>query len=169
MKYFVFIIILCFLFSCSKKKDEVTLVDTTDNIEEWEKFIGSYNVYDTIGNYLYSTEIVNIFQGKNIYGNDVDSLLFRNFADTFDLKIEYSYNSIDDKLLSIGIHDSVVDKNNKSWHLSGLADDENTTIRENKLINDTIIMYFKQTNIKYYIPEAQPYYGCECKHVAVKQ
>jgi hypothetical protein len=32
-----------------------------------------------------------------------------------------------------------------------------------------MIMYFELDNILHYIPQAQPYYRCECKHVAVKQ
>jgi len=158
---------ILFLLSCSKEKETIPV--TPPHIpEQWEKFIGYYNVYDTLGNYKYQMEIQHYFSGKNIYGNDEDSLVLQNFADTFDIKYEFR-RTIDPSLLSIGIFDSIVDKNNKSWSLSGLADDIDTPIRENKLLNDTIILYFQQTNIQYHNNEAQPYYYCKCKHVAVKQ
>ena len=157
-----------FLLSCSKEKETIPV--TPPRIpEQWEKFVGIYEVYDTLGNYKYQMEIQHYFSGKNIYGNDVDSVVLQNFADTFDLKIEHGNNSVDPNILSIGIFDSIVDRNNKSWSLSDQADDIDTPDRENKLLNDTIILYFKQTNIQYYINEAQPYYYCKCKHVAVKQ
>ena len=157
---------LIFLMACSKEKEPLPI--EVPEPEQWERFAGNYKVYDTLGNFLYDMNFVHFFSGNNIYQNDADSVIIQNFADTFDLKYEFR-RTADKNLLDIGFHDSIVDRNNKSWHLTRNADDENTPIRENKLINDTIIMYFRLNNIKYYIPEAQPYYYCDCKHVAVKQ
>lgn len=95
-------------------------------------------------------------------------MILQNFADTFDIKYEFR-RMIDKNIFSFGFHDSIVDRNNKTCGLWSLSDDLSTSVKENYLVNDTIIIYFKQTNIKYYINEAQPYYYCECKHVAVKQ
>ena len=156
-----------FLLSCSKEKETIPV--TPPRVpEQWEKFIGTYNVYDTLSNFKYEMKIEYLNTIYYANGNKTDSLLLKNFVDTFDLKIDYR-NMVDSYVLSIGGYDSVPDYNNKHWYIGDLSDDLNTPIRENKLINDTIIMYFKQTNIKYYINEAQPYYYCECKHVAVKQ
>ena len=168
MKFSIYILFLTtlFLLSCSKDKE---VVQPQEPPEEWEKFIGNYKVYDTIGVYLYEMDIVHFFKGNNNYEPDADSLLLKNFADTFDLKIVAGHNSVDKRRLSIGIHDPVLDKNNKSWHISGLADDPATTFEENRLLNDTIVFYFQQTNILYFGNEGQPYFFCECKHVAVKQ
>jgi len=101
-------------------------------------------------------------------GPQSDTLIFQNFADTFDLKYEFR-RTIDKNMLDFGFHDSIVDRNNKSWGLWSLSDDLSTSIKENYLINDTIVLYFEQDNIKYYINEAQPYFYCKCKQVAVKQ
>lgn len=167
MKNLLFtILILSIFYSCSKKEEEIPIPIIEP--EQWERFVGDYKVYDTLGTFMYDMSIVH--DSKVIYpnGQRVDTVILQNFADTFDLKYEFR-ETVNDNVFSIGIFDSIVDKNNKSWHLSGLGYDPNATTKENYLFNDTIIMYFKQTNIKYYIQEAQPYYYCDCKHVAVKQ
>jgi len=167
MKQTLIIVLILFLLSCSKEKE---LIPNEPPIapEQWEKFAGNYKIYDTLGVYLYDLDMIHYFSGKNVYGNDVDSLILQNFADTFDVKYEFR-NFTEPNNFDFGFHDSIVDRNNKTWGLWSLSDDLTTTARENYLINDTIILYFKMDNIKYYIPEAQPYYRCECKHVAVKQ
>ena len=172
MKQIIFIILLIFFLACSKEK-EVIPNEPPIIPEKWEKYVGNYKVYDTIGNYMYDMSI-NHYTGISVTsGNEIDSLLIQNFADTFDIRFQYMQNFIYNpnlqEYLHIGSNDSVVDYNNKTWFVGGLIDDTNTIAKENSLINDTMIMYFKLDNILYYIPQAQPYFYCECKHVAVKQ
>lgn len=162
----LFIIALFLLISCSKDK-EVAQPQTPP--EEWEKFIGTYKVYDTTGVYLYEMDIAHFFKGDNHYDPNADSLILRNFADTFDLKIVYSRNSVDKNRFDIGIHDTILDKSGNTWLISGRADDPATAFEENRLANDTLMFYFQQTNILYFFNENQPYFFCLCKHVAVKQ
>ena len=167
VKYFFFIIVLCFFFSCSKEKEDPAPI-LVPQPEQYERFIGDYKVYDTLGSFIYDMSIVHVFSGNNIYQNLVDSVVIENFADTFDIRYEFR-RKIDKNDFDFGFHDSIVDGNNKSWGLWSMSDDTSTEVKENYLFNDTIVMYFEQDNIKYYIPEAQPYFRCECKHVAVKQ
>jgi len=166
MRILLFILIIISLFSCSKKES----ISSESEIipQQWEKFIGNYNVYDTLGNYLYNMDIKHDSVAHYSNGNRNDWLKLINFVDTFDLRFVHSPSTFENDI-DFGFHDSIVDYNNKSWNISALSDDLSTPIRENNLINDTIVLYFRQTNIKYYIPEAQPYYSCYCKHVAVKQ
>jgi hypothetical protein len=166
MKQTVFILLIIFLLSCSKKE----LISTESLIipEQWEKFIGNYRVYDTIGSYMFDINISHYIGISATSGNPLDSMLIQNFADTFDLRFQFS-NSPLGNYLNIGFNDSVVDYNNKAWFVGSLFDDTNTVAKENTLVNDTMIMYFELDNILHYIPQAQPYYRCECKHVAVKQ
>jgi hypothetical protein len=65
--------------------------------------------------------------------------------------------------------DSIIDQNGKTWALWHTGDDDSTPVRENKLFNDTIILYFTMDNLKYYIFESQPYFKCDCKQVAIKK
>lgn len=169
MKHFFFILSL-FAFitlSCSKEKEQIEPIEV--NIpEQYERFIGNYKVYDTLGVFMYDMSIIH--NSKVIYpnGQRSDTITIQNFADTFDVKYEFR-NTIDKNGFDFGFHDSIVDYNNKSWGLWSLSDDTTSIVKENQLLNDTMVMYFKMDNIKYYMQEAQPYYMCECKHVAVKQ
>lgn len=165
-KIFYILFCLIFIFGCSKEKEILPTKDG-EPIDYWEKFIGSFNVYDTLGNYLYDIEISHHSRKFFSGGQYIDTLLIENFADTFNVKFQYQTG--DPYKFHIGFHDSIVDYNNKSWGLWGMYDDNATIIEENTLINDTIIFYYDLDNIKYYIQEAQPYYQCHCKVVAVKQ
>ena len=87
MKYLLAILSIVLIFSCSKK--EVLPTKDGDPIDHWEKFIGNYNVYDTLGVYLYDMKID--YYSGHTYSNGYtdDSLIIRNFADTFDILFRY--------------------------------------------------------------------------------
>jgi len=130
-------------------------------------------VYDTLGNYMYDMSISHS-QSIALSGYQPnDSLTITNFADTFDLRFPFVPNYTDltfsQEFLNIQFHDSLKDYNNKMWWVGSEFFDATTTTKENSLINDTMVMYFVMDNIKFYINEAQPYFRCECKQVAVKQ
>lgn len=165
IKNLTILLLLLGIISCSKEKE--IMPEEQLEVNHWLKFVGNYKVYDTIGNFMYNMDIAHYSVIHYPNGHKTDSLVITNFADTFDLKFPFS-EKLDKRYLDF-YSDSLVDYNNKSWNISGLADDESTTKQENAIINDTLIMFFRQTNIKFYINESQPYYYCECKHVAVKQ
>lgn len=170
MKQFIIILLfIILLFSnCSKKE---LLPDEQPYIpEQYERFIGDYKVYDTMGVYLYNMNINHLSSTYFQNGQKIDSLILINFNDTFNLMIDFNPASSGyENTFDIGFHDSIIDYNNKSWNISTLSDDLSTPMRENELKNDSMILYFRQTNIQYYMPEAQPYFFCKCKQVAVKQ
>lgn len=173
MKYIIFIIvtIIGIFFGCSKKE---LLPDEQPYIpEQWEKYVGDYKVYDTIGNYMYKMSISHLQSSAPQGFQPLDSLTIVNFADTFDITFQFIPNYTDQsystEYLNIQFHDSLADYNNKMWWVGSAFFDTTTTVKENSLINDTMIMYFEMDNIKFYINEAQPYYYCKCKQVAVKQ
>jgi hypothetical protein len=166
MKHLLIISSLVFtfgIFSCTKDKTPVPPVYLP---EQWEKFIGDYKVYDTVGNYLYDFNIKHTFKGLNIYGIERDSLVIENFNQKLDLRFEFQ-EMLEANFLEIGVHHPVYDSQGKRWHISKNYDSNN--IHYNFLINDTLILYFTMSNIAFYIPDAVPYYDCECKQVAVKQ
>lgn len=167
MKLFLTILLgSLLLFSCRKEEEVPCPVQPIT--PKWEKFIGNYKVYDTLGSFLYSMNISH-FSGVNQFGNNVDSLLFQNFIDKFDLKIEFYNNHLNENTLNYGFYDSLADKFTNHWYIGSEFDDTSSVLLENTLINDTIIFYYKLTNIKYYLAERVPYFYCECKQVAVKQ
>ncbi len=168
MKGYLLFILVMFILVTACRKDEPYPIINSQPIQDWEKFIGEYNVYDTNGIYMYNLEI-SLYRSDTLWnGQIIDSIELRNFADTFDLKVHFA-NKTDPSVFDIGIHHPVIDKNGKRWHLSHLADDASTTRQENALVNDTLVFYFQQSNIAFYIADAVPYFACNCKHVAVKQ
>ncbi|CAG5082299.1 hypothetical protein [Parvicella tangerina] len=160
--YILILISLGSIWSCAK--DKTPLPPPPEEPEVWEKFVGNYNVYDTNGNYLYQLRINHYYHNDN-YG---DSLLLENFNANFDLKIQFLPHP-DGNVLNYGFYDSIKGYDNHSWTIGSNIDDSTTEVIENKLINDSIILYFRQTNIQYWINEGVPYYYCDCKQVAVKQ
>lgn len=162
MRYIIFILIFGVILSCKKKSNEPCPPQ-----EQWEKFVGEYNVYDTLGTFLFNAEISH-YSSINEFGVEVDSILIQNFADTMDLKFNFSYD-ININYFNFNFHDSVVDYNNKSWHVSIIYDDPITTELENVYQSGTMTLYFRMTNLPYYINESVPYFDCYCKHVYVKK
>jgi hypothetical protein len=166
MKHYTNIFLL-FLLMISCSKEVTQIITPIETPKEWEKFIGTYKVYDTLGSYLYEMEIKHYSAYQDANGNPFDSLYIKNFADKFDIK--FSFREKTDKNVFTSVFtDSIVDQNGKTWGLWHTGDDYSTPIRENKLFNDTIILYFTMDNIKYYIYESQPYFSCDCKQVAIK-
>ncbi len=163
--YFILALSIICLTYCTK--DKAPCPTSIPEHEVWEKFIGEYNVYDTIGNFIYQMEIKHHFNGVNVHGNIVDSLIILNFADTADLFIEMR-NYIDNRVLSIGFNESVTGHNGQTWQFYDNVEDTTTVELENTLINDTIVLFFRQTNIQYWVNEGVPYYYCDCKQIAVK-
>lgn len=157
-------ILICTIGSCTKDKIEYT---ESVPIKDWQRFLGNYQVYDTVGNYLYNAQIVQ-FSGINEFGTEIDSITVFNFADTMDLSFKFSYNT-NPNYFDFGFFDSVPDHIGKSWHVSIIYEDTNTIYLENELNNDSMILYYHMTNLPYYINESVPYFDCNCKHVYVKQ
>jgi hypothetical protein len=154
------LIIFC-AYSCTK--DKTCLPPIPPEPEVWEKFIGDYDVYDTNGIFLYQMEIENIYHDQNN-----DSLVILNFNQNFDLRFHFQ-ETTDEKFLNIRFHDSVVGYDNYTWQIYSDYSNNNDLTIENRLIDDTIIMKFEQTNIQHWVNEGVPYYYCDCKQVAVKQ
>ncbi|MFN6086181.1 MAG: hypothetical protein ACK476_14800, partial [Fluviicola sp.] len=77
MKYLFVLIFLLILFSCTKDKTPTFV----DNRTIWEKVNGKYNVYDTLGNFLYEMEIIH--KDPKLTGSIADSLQFINFDHDF--------------------------------------------------------------------------------------
>ena len=157
---FVLVVVVLFFTGCKKEKIVEPCNETVQ--DNRDQFVGNWNVYDTSGTFLYPISILK----SGVEGQD--SLLIQNFADTLDLGFTHQ-RYYTGSYLSFGVHHPVFDYNGKSWHVSSLVDDSLTVEPENTLYNDTIVFYFKQTNIAFYISESVSFFSCECKHIAVKQ
>lgn len=136
-------------------------------VADWEKFVGNYEVYDTLGVWLYSMDISH-HSGLNEFGVEMDSLMILNFADSFDLDIQFSF-ATDDRYLDIGFHSPVYAHSGYRWYLDGNYEDSGTPVLDNTLINDSIHLFFTMDNIAYFTADGVPFYSCECRQIALKQ
>ena len=152
------------LFACTKDKVPIPPKNAE---QEWDKYEGIYKVYDTLGVYLFEAEIKN-FENHNTSGVLIDTVLISNFSNSMDINFRFNY-STNGNYLNFGFHDSIKDYNNKTWSITIIPDDLNTIEPENCLENNRMTLYFRKTNIKYWMNEAVPYVWENVKHVYVKQ
>ncbi len=158
------LVFVLLLVSCSKDKVPIPIVSPE---KPWEKFVGNYKVYDTTGVYLFDAEI-QYYSGVNVYGGITDSIRILNFDNKFILNC-FFVNSTDLNYLNFGFHNPIKDYNNKTWGITIIPDDTNTVELENRLINNRMTLYFRKTNIMYWMNESVPYVYENVKHVYVKQ
>ena len=159
MKYLILILLVGVFYSC--RKDTPVFPPVTEP-EPWEKFIGDYKVYDTTGVFLYDMSISHhsTFTYPNL--QVVDSLHVDNFGNKFEL-------FTDPLVFGLPHIDPIEDHDGYNWYFTGIFDDLGTQVKENYWLNDTIIFYYRITNILYYIGEGQPYYLGDHKEITVKQ
>ena len=148
------------LASCKPEK-----VKPTEPVKEPSKFElipGKYNVYDTVGIFLYEMEIKHK-NGVAENGIVTDSFTFINLDGQFNYTY-YQTNleppSWPKNFFELGSFDPIIDSNGKRTYFSSYM---------NNYRNDSIFMHFEKNNIRYYIPEMVPYKRVICKHIGVKQ
>lgn len=139
----------------------------------WSKYIGTYDVYDTVNHIQWVMKISHVGAHSNNNGGNEDSVLIENFANKFTIKNKWrpTYdNTVNSSAFDLGVYHPIIDNYGHSWHLDSEYDTTAPPNRpSNVLINDTIHLYYQQSNIAYYIQEGQPYYACFCKNIAVKR
>jgi hypothetical protein len=104
----------------------------------------------------------------NQFGIAVDSIFIRNFDNLFDLKFDFAQWE-NQTFFDFRFHDSIKDYNSKTWNITIIYDDPSTPEVENSLVNNRMTLYFRKTNIKYWMNESVPYVYENVKHVYVKQ
>jgi hypothetical protein len=145
------------------KKDKVPGPTPTPELTKWEKVVGDYKVYDTMGIYLYDMGISHN-SGIDDDGFPYDSLHFENFDGQFNISARQSNASNYHNSVVIGVQTALVDSSGNRWKVSSVYDEV-----YNNLFNDTIRFRFWKHNLNYYLEDLVPYYDCQCKQVAVKQ
>ena len=145
----------------SCKKDKVPISEPTE-LTKWEKIAGNYKVFDTLGIYLYDMSISH----SHNFSNNTDSLYFENLDDNFDFSsLQLNFGSgVSEYFITIGPQDTIYDNANNRWKLLAIAD-----VNFNTLINDTIKMKYRITNINYYLSDLVPYCDTTKIQIAVKQ
>jgi hypothetical protein len=127
---------------------------------------GTYNVYDSLGNYLY---VLNLTHTDSLTskGHYIDSLPFDGFDGQFYFsKLQSSTHWIPDYSISISYKESLYDTFNNRWKIIFSHDLEG--IYDNTYHNDTIKFIYRKVNINYYLQDLTPYLDTTIKIIAVK-
>lgn len=127
---------------------------------KWDTIAGHYQVFDTVGVYLYDMDLIHIHNDST----GRDSIRFENFDGQFTFTAQQENFVNIPMYVAIGSHNLLYDTNGKRWKLFG-----GTYSYYNNFHDDTIPLRFDKTNINYYIEDATPYSSCDCKQIAVKQ
>lgn len=157
--------VLFLLNSCTKDKPPIP--DPVAPIQCWEKFEGTYMVYDTANGTSWSMIIEHVID-TNFAGEPDNFLKVTNFNNEFDFNTQFTCQT-NRNSLSLGIIYPATNYNGKRYNLSGFNDDASTSIIENSLFNDTIIFYFRKENTLYWMPDGVSYEDGWHKHIAIKQ
>ena len=124
----------------------------------WDKYYGTYTVFDTANDVTYQMEIKQI--KRNFNGIFIDSVSFINVANRFQVGRTFQQNTIYSGGIDIGIFNLVMDLDNYKWTFSaGLSEKES---------NDTLELHYTISNIHYYVTDNVPFYNCICTDLAVK-
>lgn len=125
-------------------------------IDGRHKFVGVYDVYDTMSNWLYE---LRIDLGAN------DSLIIDDWNDDFNMKIRRE-NTDMTNILGFGNYFGAVDNNGKRW---ALYRDYDSIFGTNIILNDTLFMSYLKDNIAFYVADGVPYFRQSYREFAVKR
>ncbi len=169
MKTIYLVLICVIIVSCNKPKKITPIPPTKSYL--WSDYMGTYDVYDTINNTQWVMKMTHIYHSDYNNGNE-DSIFIENFANKFNIRYKW-HPTISDKSkksgFGIGPFHPIYDYSLLRWHLAGWWDDTTTQTEENVLKNDSLTLFFSQSNIAFYQTDGVPYYDCDCKHIAVKR
>lgn len=168
-KLFLYISILLVCACCHRKKT-IPPEPMPVSVFYWTKYVGTYDVYDTINHTQWVMKISHLSAREQNNGNS-DSIYVENFANKFNIRLTWPAieTASHYPAFGLGIFHPIKDQHNYKWHLACAWDDSTTVKEENVLKNDTMTIYFTLSNIAYYVNDGVPYYDCDCKHIAVKR
>lgn len=146
--------------SCTKEKVPAPLAP--EEPTKWDIIVGDYDVYDTVGTFLYTMNLEYIYNEEM----DQDSIKFTNFDGEFTFtNLQPTALGNPEFYVGVGNHSLLHDSLGNRWKilLDGIPGYNNI------LVNDSIQLSFEKTNINYWIEDLVPYYQCNCRQVAVKK
>lgn len=124
-----------------------------------QKFVGVYDVYDTLGNWRYEMEV------SLHSGTPIDSLYFQGWGGNFNVFAQHHKNDQSDFVNFIGKF-GIEDNQGKRWALFSEYD---SAFMYNRLVNDTLRMSYLKDNIAFYVADGVPYFRQSYREYAVKR
>ncbi len=124
------------------------------------KFVGVYDVYDTLGIWQYNMEVT-LFNDQSPF----DSLLFEGWAGAFDVYVQRNQGNTSNYLNFVGSF-GIEDYQGHRW---ALYSDYDSAFQYNSIINDTLRLSYVKDNIAFYIADGVPYFSGTYREYAVKR
>lgn len=125
-----------------------------------QKFMGIYDVYDTLGNWRYEMEI-SLHQGIT----NIDSVYVVNWGNEFNLFIQHDDGNTSN-YLNLNGQFGIEDHEGHSW---ALFEEYDSLFMNGHLVNDTLRMSYLKDNIAFYVADGVPYFSQSYREYAVKR
>lgn len=155
-------VLLCAMLLCiaSCKPDKpIEPTGPATPVDGRQKFVGVYDVYDTIGNWRYEMEIS--LHGESVF---IDSVFLSNWGGSFDLYCQHD-DTDQGNYLGISGQFGITDHQGDRWALVREYD----SLFNNTLINDTLRLSYLKDNIAFYVADGVPYFRQSYREFAVKR
>lgn len=151
--------VLSVLLSSSCRRDHSVDPSPPQQLDGRQKFVGVYDVYDTLGVFQYSMEI-------SLHpGTTIDSLYIHNWGDAFDVYCQQDAGNYSDRL-NFGLYFGIVDYDGHHW---ALYEEYDETFQQSLLRNDTLHMAYLKNNIAFYVDDGVPYFNRSYREYGVKR
>ena len=134
-------------------EEPVAVVDGRD------QFIGQYKVYDTLGNYQYSMEILRSNAPSK------DSLFVVNWGSRFNFWVFHDDGDLSGNFGIIPPFPSI-DHEGHRW---AVFSEDDVPFRSNRMIDDTLRMSYSISNIAFYVDDGVPFFEWSYREYGVKQ
>ena len=149
------LVVLVLLGGC--RKDEQACPDSPRGVDWRDRFVGRYDVYDTLGTYRYAMEILK--------SNIPDSLYVVNWGNAFDVYVAHD-DTDPTPFFNFAVYNPAYDRLGNRWSVAGQYDE---TFDSNYLINDTLRMSYFISNIAFYAEDGVPFFEWSYREYGVKQ
>ncbi len=155
------LLLLCGTLVCIPgcRRDDPVEPSPSVPVDGRQKFVGTYDVYDTMSNWLYEMEF-SLYNGVT----NVDSIYIYNWGGAFDFYAQHDDGNVSN-YLNIGSQFGIIDHMGHRWALFREYD----PLFNNTLVNDTLRMSYLKDNIAFYVSDGVPYFRQSYREYAVKR
>lgn len=156
---YLLVALLAVFFGACTRDEPAGPSDPSAPVDGRTKFVGTYDVYDTLSNWLYEMEI-----SPHSGATNVDSVHIANWGGAFDFYAQQDDGNLTNYLNMSGQF-GIADHAGNHWALYR----EHDTLFNNRLVNDTLRLSYGKDNIAFYVADGVPYFSQSYREYAVKR
>jgi hypothetical protein len=157
---FIGLFVLLSISLCCCRPEDPVPPSAQPSTDGRQKFVGVYDVYDTLGLWRYEMEI-SVHSGVS----NIDSILILNLGDSFDVYVQHDDGN-NSAFLNLAGHFGILDHEGYRWALFGEYD---PLFRDGVMRNDTLRLAYFKDNIAFYVADGVPYLRQSYREFAVKR